>query len=85
MLHKGITSATLLEDTLHTFPLSQIPLTFAAQNISAFQTISCGSDFEYSFFSKSWILAEQNQQLIMTYFIVHYCTCVVKMVTKPQS
>lgn len=73
--HKCIcyfTSATLTEDTLHTFPLSQIPLTLAAQDISAFQTTSCGSDLEYSFFSKSWILAYTRNRICK--YIVLYCT-----------
>ncbi len=50
------TSATPLVDTLHTFPLSQTPVLFAAQNISASQSISCGSDFKERLFSVSWTL-----------------------------
>lgn len=50
------TSATPLVDTLHTFPLSQTPVLLAAQNISASQRISCGSDLEKRLFSVSWIL-----------------------------
>lgn len=50
------TSATPLVDTLQTFPLSQTPVLLAAQNISASQCISCGSDLEKRLFSMSWIL-----------------------------